>query len=143
MASCGWSPIGYDGIVAWCDRHPDAMPRTLSDLVRYPMAFRRVMVNRVAPEVRLQLWREHLEMFLRPEAGLSDAKQRMVETAIVELPEIFGAGRAPNPVMTDFERRMSEVFSRQEAAHLFMLIGGDEPPEGIPLPSDAMASGPR
>jgi hypothetical protein len=39
----------------WLDRHPEALPRTLADLARYPMEFRRVMVNVVPPETRVGL----------------------------------------------------------------------------------------
>jgi hypothetical protein len=140
MGSCGWFPLSHQQIRAWLDKHPEAMPRTVEDLGRYPMAFRRVMMALVTPEVRLSLWQQHLETFLRPDAGLTEAQRQVLETAVPELPAIFAAGQAPNPVMADFERRMSAVFSREEAGRIFMLIGPPEPPEGIPLPADALPS---
>src|SRR5215467_13419359 len=110
VSSCGWFPMSHKQIADWLERHPEALPRTLDDLARYPMAFRRVMVNRVAHDVRVRLWREHLETFLRPDAGLTEEQQQMVQTALPDLEGIFAAGPAPNPVMTEFERRMSTVF---------------------------------
>ena len=122
----------------WLDRHPEALPKTLGDLARFPIAFRRVMVNVVSSDVRLQLWREHLETFLMPQSTLTESQRHFVETTIPRLPELFAAP-APNPVIVAWERDMATAFSRQEAARVFALIGPPEPPEGIPLPPDALS----
>ena len=139
MSGCGWFPMSWDQIRAWIDKHPESLPTSLADLCKYPVMFRRVMVNMVAPEVRERLWREHLESFLNDSSGLSAEQQSFVASAIGELGAIFAAGQAPNPTMSDFESRLSKVFSRQEAALIFGMVGPPEPPEGIPLPPDALA----
>jgi hypothetical protein len=136
MSSCGWFPMRPDEIRAWVEQHPEALPRTVNDLGRFPMAFRRVMMTMVSPDVRLQLWREHLETFLSPESTLTPNQRELVVTTIQELPRLFAAAPAPNPVMTEWERGIAVAFSRQEAGRVFMLIGPPEPPEGIPLPHD-------
>jgi hypothetical protein len=139
MSSCEWFPMSRSQIREWLERHPEAMPHELADLAVFPMPFRRVMVNAVSPQVRLVLWRQHLESFLGASSVFAEPQQRMIAWAIQRLPEVLAAP-APNPVMTDFEREISTVFSRQEAAQLFMLIGPPEPPEGMPLPADALQS---
>jgi hypothetical protein len=123
-------------IRAWLDRHPDALPQTLDELARFPVAFRRVLINAVTPDVRVRLWREHLETFLRSESVLSEPQRRMVAAAIPRLPDLLAAP-APNPVIIEWERQIATVFSRPEAARVFALIGPPEPPEGLPLPPDA------
>ena len=139
MSGCGWFPMSWDQIRAWIDKHPESLPTSLADLCKYPVMFRRVMVNMVAPEVRERLWREHLESFLNASSGLNAEQQAFVSSAIPELSTIFAAGVAPNPTMTDFESRLSKVFSRKEASLIFGMVGPPEPPEGIPLPPDALA----
>jgi hypothetical protein len=129
--------MSHGQIRAWLARHPEAMPRRLDDLARFPMAFRRVMMTQVTPDVRLRLWREHLETFLQAGSALTEPQRRMVEMTIPKLPELLAAP-APNPVMSEWEARAATFFSREEAARVFMLIGPPEPPEGIPLPPDAM-----
>ena len=124
-------------IRAWLERHPEAWPQTLDDLARFPMAFRRVMVNAVTPEVRLRLWREHLETFLSPDSTLTEPQRQLVSATIPRLPELFAAP-APNQVSIEWEGQVRTVFSGQEAARLFMSIGPPEPPKGIPLPPDAL-----
>jgi hypothetical protein len=139
MSSCGWFPMNPREIRAWLHEHPEALPRTLDDLAHYPMAFRRVMMGVVSPEVRAELWREHLATFLGSDSPFSPEQRELIAATIPELASLLAAP-APNPVMTEWEGRMSTVFSRQEAAQLFMLIGPPEPPEGIPLPPGALPS---
>lgn len=67
MSSCGWFPLNPKQIAEWLDRHPEALPQSLDDIGRFPVAFRRIMVGRVSPEVRVRLWRDQLETFLRPD----------------------------------------------------------------------------
>ena len=137
MSSCDWSPLSPKQIRAWLERHPEAVPRTLADISRFPMAFRRVMVNTVTPEVRWRLWREHLGTFLEPGSSLNEGQRKFVAETIPRLPGLFAAP-APNPVIVEWERQMATHFSRQEAAHVFAELGPPEPPEGIPLPPDAL-----
>jgi hypothetical protein len=99
MSECGWFPMKPNDIRDWIDRHPESLPRTLEDLARFPMAFRRIMVNMVSPEMRLGLWREHLESFLNSQSGLNGDQRALVEATIPELPSLFAAP-APNEVMT-------------------------------------------
>jgi hypothetical protein len=137
MSSCGWFPLNPKQIAEWLDRHPEALPQSLDDIVRFPVAFRRLMVGRVTPEVRVRLWREHLTTFLHPGSALNRAQQELVVNSISRLPLLLAAP-GPNPVLTEWERQIAAVFSRREAALVFGMLGPPEPPEGIPLPSDAL-----
>jgi hypothetical protein len=137
MSSCGWFPLSPKQIGEWLDRHPEALPQCLDDIVQFPVAFRRLMVARVSPEVRVRLWREHLESYLRPDSPLSAAQRQLVVNSISRLPLLLAAP-GPNPVLTEWERQIAAVFSRREAALVFGMLGPPEPPEGIPLPSDAL-----
>jgi len=139
MSNCGWFPLSHRDIRAWIERHPEALPRTLVELAAFPVPFRRIMVNVVAPEVRVALWREQLESFLLPASGLSEKQREFVRATIPKLGELMGAP-APNPTILAWEQQMAQVFSRQEAGSIFALIGPPEPPEGIPLPPDALPS---
>jgi hypothetical protein len=136
MSSCEWFPMSQSEIRAWIRQHPEALPSTWADLGRFPMAFRRVLINEVGSDVRSRLWREHLESFLRPESGLTQPQRDMIVATAAELPHLLAAP-APNPTMLEWEQRAATVFSRQDAARIFMLIGPPEPPEGIPLPAGA------
>lgn len=142
MSSCGWSPLSNQQIRAWLDRHPEALPRRLADLVAYPVSFRRVMVNAVSPEVRVALWREHLESFLVADSPLNVPQKEFVAATIPRLSELFAAP-APNPVIVEWERTMADVFPRQDAARVFTSLGPPEPPEGLPLPPDAIPGAAR
>jgi len=125
-------------IVAWVERHQHELPSTLAELSRLPMPFRSIIVNRVDPERRVRLWTEHLQSFLGPASDLSSAQQAFVAATIPELPQLLSAP-GPNPVISAWEARAAEVFSRADSGRLFAMIGAPEPPEGLPLPPDAIA----
>jgi hypothetical protein len=137
MSSCGWFPLNPKQIGDWLDRHPEALPNSLADIVRLPVAFRRIMVGRVSPEVRVRLWREHLQTFLRSDSPLSETQRELVVSSISRLSELLAAP-GPNPGLNEWERQIAAVFSRPEAAHVFGMLGPPEPPEGLPLPPDAL-----
>ena len=139
--SCGWFPLRHDEILEWVEAHRDTLPTTVAELAVFPVAFRRVIVNSVTHEQRTRLWQEHLESFLAPESALSVEQRTFVESTISALPEVFGS---PLPEAQKRIRSMEEgmrgLFTRQEAAAMFGMVGPPEPPEGLPLPLDAQPS---
>jgi hypothetical protein len=138
MSHCGWFPMRRDEILAWVERHRHELPGTLAELIRFPMPFRSIIVNAVEPERRVRFWTEHLQSFLGAGSDLSARQQEFLVTTIPELSLLLGAP-APNPVMSAWEARAAEVFSRAETARLFASIGPPEPPGGLPLPPDAIS----
>ena len=133
--SCGWFPLPYDEIVAWVDSHANDLPQTLAALNSYPVAFRRVIVNRVGSAQRTMFWQEHLRTFLSPDSGLSSEQRAFVQEVIGKLPEIFAAPLADaQPKMRSLEERIPALFERRQAAAMFAMVGSPEPPEGLPLP---------
>jgi hypothetical protein len=134
--SCGWFPLPYEEIVAWVESHADELPQTLAELSAFPVAFRRVIVNRVSPERRTMFWQEHLRMFLGPDSTLSLEQRAFVEDAIEQLPGIFASPLAEAQAkMRPLEDRMRLIFVREQAAAMFGMVGPPEPPEGLPLPA--------
>ena len=133
--SCAWFPLPYDEIVAWVDSHADELPQTLAGLNAFPIAFRRVIVNRVSPEQRTMFWQEHLRTFLNPDSELSPEQRAFVQEAIGELPDIFASPHAEAQAkMRPLEERIRGLFERRQAAAMFGMVGTPEPPEGLPLP---------
>jgi hypothetical protein len=133
--SCGWFPLSHEEIVAWVTDHADELPRTLAELSAFPTPFRRIIVNRVSPERRTMFWQEHLRTFLGPESGLGVEQRVFVEEMIQRLPDLFTNPLADaQAMMRPLEGRMREIFTRQQAAAMFAIVGSPEPPEGLPLP---------
>jgi hypothetical protein len=137
MSSCGWGPVGYKAIAAWVERHRDSLPTTLAELSSYPISFRRVIVNAVPHDVRVSLWTEHMRTFIGPSSALDAQQQAFVEATIGELPTLLGAP-GPNPVLSEWESRAAKLFSREQAGMIFAMVGAPEPPEGLPVPADAL-----
>jgi len=132
-----------DEIIAWVEAHRTTLPRTLAELAAYPVPFRKVIVNSVSPEQRTAFWREHLQGFLGPTSALNADQQALVAEAIVELPAMFGGDRpAFESRARSLEERMKQLLTREQAAAMFGMVGPPEPPEGLPLPPDAVPSAP-
>ena len=125
----------YSWIYAWIHHHPDALPRTLEELARWPVAFRRAILDTVPREARRDLWGAHLSGFLSPESGFSAEQRQVIEEIIARLPQLLG----DEPTASEAERwafvaRVEATISEEERDRLFATIGPAEPPEGLPVP---------
>ena len=137
--SCGWFPLGPREIHAWVERHKDDLPKTLAEIARYPIPFRKAIVAAVEPEVRVSLWREHLAGFLSEESGLTQEQQALIRETIDELPGIVGVAAADGRErLRAFDKRARELFTREQGGPIFATLGPLEPPEGLPIPADAL-----
>ena len=137
--SCGWFPLKPEEVAAWVRAHEHELPTTLAELSRYPMPFRKAIVDVVGPERRGAFWREHLTTFLAPDSELSAPQRALVEDAIVELPIIFAVPRAEGENRARaLEDRMRTTITREQAYRIFGNLGPLEPPEGLPIPPDAL-----
>ena len=136
MGSCGWFPLEYEEIVAWVEQHRATLPTTLVELSAFPVAFRKVIVNTVAPRQRTRFWEEHLRSFLEPQSHLTAEQRAFVAETIPRLPGIFESPPEEGQSrMRALEERMRKVFTRQQCAAIFGTVGPPEPPEGLPLPA--------
>lgn len=137
--SCSWFPLGSNEIQAWVARHAHELPRSLEGLARYPIPFRTAIAAAVGPERCSALWIEHLGTFLGPESELTEPQRDLVRDAIGELPVIVGADRPEGERrMRALENRMRVLITQEQAHRIFGTLGPPEPPEGLPLPPDAL-----
>lgn len=139
--SCGWFPLSHAEIDAWVERHRDELPASLEELSRLPVPIRKAIVNAVSPERRIGYWREHLTTFLAQNAELTTEQRALANDIIAQLPDIFGVpleeGRER---IRSLEVRMRALLTREQAYLMFGIVGPPEPPEGLPLPPDAVPS---
>jgi len=91
----------------------------------------------VGLEVRLRLVGQHLRTFLAPDSPLTGAQRELVEATLAELPLLLAAP-GTSAARRDWEERISQAFTLPEAVRIFTQIGAPEPPEGLPLPADAL-----
>jgi hypothetical protein len=130
-----WFPLRHDEILEWVEAHREALPTNVAELAMLPVAFRRVIVNFVPHEQRTRFWREHLESFLGPESALTAEQRTFVEGTISALPDVFGnALPEAQKRIRSMEEGMRGLFTRQEAAAMFGMVGPPEPEGGCPLP---------
>ena len=137
--SCRWFPLRPDQIYDWVKRHAHELPRTLTEISRYPIPFRKAIAAELDAPTRAALWREHVETFLGPGSELTEPQRALLTDAIGELPVIFGADRSEGPSRARaLEDRMRQLITREQASRIFGTLGPPEPPGGLPLPPDAL-----
>jgi len=136
MGQCGWFPLDHSEILAWVEQHRDELPTTLTELSTYPIAFRRVIVNYVSAEQRTAFWQDHLRSFLAPPSGLTAAQQAFVVETIPVLKDVFASEslEAMRAKFRTLDEQVRVLFTREQGAAMFGMVGPAEPPEGLPIP---------
>lgn len=135
MGTCGWFPMDHNEITTWVEAHRDSLPTTLVELSAFPVPFRKAIVAYVPSDIRTGFWREHLESFLQS-GTLTPEQDAFVRESRDQLSTLLSAP-GPNPSLIAWQARATRLFSRQDAARIFGMVGPPEPPEGLPLPPDA------
>jgi len=139
--SCEWFPLSYDQIKAWVEAHASDLPRTLAELSAFPIAFRRVIVAVATPERRIAFWREQYEDVLARDLTLDPEQRAVIADAIALLPMMWLGDRIDaEPHVRALMDRAHRSFEREQATRIFYRLGPPEPPEGLPLPTDAAES---
>jgi hypothetical protein len=139
MPACGWFPLDGDEIDGWVERHRHELPRTLEELSRLPIPFRKAVVRAVSADIRVSLWREHLSSFLVRQEPLSIQQRALLNETIAEMPAIVGdQGDAASDRARGLMKRLRETFKAEQAFAMFGTLGPPEPPEGLPIPADAI-----
>ncbi len=125
-----------DRVVKWVEKNRDTLPTTLAELSTYPTAFRRVIINAVPLAVQVRLWQDHVATFLEPAEGLSPEQQAFVRDAIAQFPEMFGSPtlQEKQAKATVLETRARTLFTHDQGARMFGMVGPPEPQEGLPDP---------
>jgi hypothetical protein len=109
----------------WVRAHADDLPTTLAGLSGFSMTYRRAIHNALPRETRASLWREHMESFLAPDAGLNDAQRAAVREVIARLPAFHAADSDPAERRA-MARRLTTLFPRELSTRIFATLG--EPP---------------
>ena len=112
--------------------------RNLSALT---MSQRRAAFRNASAKQKSDLWRTHLALYLAKHPELSDALRVIVlEGMSLVTPELFEA-RSDNPDwkisvsarLKEFENHILSVFSTEEGARVFTILGDPQPPTRIPI----------
>jgi hypothetical protein len=81
MMASGSAPAFADTVAAWAKANEDAMPTTLTDLSRLPVAYRRVAYAAMTPNQRSRAWVEHLDSYAAQHPGLSREQHAVLAEA--------------------------------------------------------------
>jgi len=112
----------------WVVAHAAALPRTLSELSSYPIEYRRVIFDHLTVEQKVKAWRDHLETFMEPGAGLSAVQKAFLEAMRAKLgPATFASSVALSAEDVADRKTALSLFAKTQAGAIFATLGPTSP----------------
>jgi len=110
----GSAPAFADTVAVWAKANKGAMPTTLTDLSRLPVAYRRVAYAEMTPDQRSRAWVEHLDSYAAQHPGLSREQRAVLAEAraLASNVSMFGPAVDDHKI-TAIGDRMKAAFGEQ------------------------------
>lgn len=107
----------------WARAHEDKLPTNLTDLKRYTMPQRRLLLPMLSIQTRVTCWRQHLDLFITKSTYSSTQQVAILEFRDA-LPVIldYGSSHAVTTLGTLIQRYANE-FTPQQIQDIFICIG--------------------
>lgn len=111
---------------AWVEENRESLPRTLAELSKYPLSYRKAIYAAHSQPVRVNLWREHFQAVLSQQA-LSDSQRAVVTFALANAHR-YVAGERSKSAVKELEAQVRATFSEALGSEVFGTLG---PPDAI------------
>jgi hypothetical protein len=127
-------------IQQWVAEHAHELPSTYSELTRYPQDYRRAIFDKLSPEAKSALWREHFAQYLAAHPHLTKEQvafiQRAEALATAALFARSGEDLSVTAALEQLRRDGALLFPKEELLQLLASLG---PPETGSGPAPAVA----
>lgn len=129
---------GADGMSphAWVEANKNRLPRDYDGLTAHPVPYRKAIFSALAPEVRTQLWTEHLDRYRAAHPGLADGQTEVIDRAVALVSRMGESAYRPAEELQALASAAMNAFGRDEARLLLATLG----PESAPDESAAAAT---
>ena len=117
-------------IIAWVMAHKEVLTADLETISKYPIPFRKVIVNMMPGDNRIAVWREHLAAAAAADPTLDDAQRAFVAECSANLHSVMHSESARD----ELAARSMQVLTTAQNSAIFATLGPPEPPGGLPLP---------
>jgi len=114
----------------WVKEHPSAMPSSLTEISRYPLAIRKAMFAKLSRRIQLKLWHEQFAYYLQSEQ-LSERQKTFLAALDGEVDQYFGPENAA-AAKTRYDAKVREVFGVSLGRAVFANLGVATPDEVSP-----------
>ncbi len=120
---------------SWVTANRGHLPTQYDDLVRYPVPYRRDIYAALPEEIQSQLWREHLNRYLRAHPNLSQEQSALVQRVITAAsPDLLGRRGEQRQISVSLEKEAVALFGKDEARRIFATMGTESAPQGRSAP---------
>ncbi|WP_420811517.1 bacteriocin fulvocin C-related protein [Myxococcus stipitatus] len=114
-------------VQAWIKENEDRLPTTLEEVSRYPMAYRRAIVEALPSKQKADLWREHVRQYIASHPSVGAKQREVLELVIASInPQLFSSDITPE--LLRLEAAVKAAFGPEEARLIVATLG---PPESL------------
>ena len=107
----------------WYDAHAASLPTNLAEYQALPVMYRSIAYSHLATATRVGLWRAHLESYLKPEAGLTEAQAAFVRGVVARLPLYMDGSSSSGAFQGEAKAREArQLFGDAQAALIFSQV---------------------
>lgn len=124
----------YSEAVEWVATHQANLPRTLTDLNRYDMKYRKVILARLPAADRVAVWREHFAVVLAEGNTLTAEQRAFIQEVSANLPTYANGAEGKERMTSDsIPSRIRALFADTVARRVFFSLGETTPALGSSL----------
>ncbi|MEU2353929.1 bacteriocin fulvocin C-related protein [Streptomyces misionensis] len=125
--------------LAWAQRNKNSLPQRYSDLVTYPLVYRRAIYSELSAKARSRMWLEHLEHYRATRPDMTPQQRAVYDQAVAwaSSPNHFADDNrtAATPALKRLSRSASEAFGPDGRSALLGTLGPAEAAEATARPA--------
>lgn len=108
---------------AWVEANRDRLPRGYDDLTAHSLPYRKAIFSTLEPEVRAQLWVEHLNRYRVAHPRLADTQVEVIDRAVALVFRLSESAHRPAEELQALESAAMNAFGRDEARTMLATLG--------------------
>jgi hypothetical protein len=113
---------------SWVQAHHDGLPGNLDDFAALPRALRPAVLGALSPDVKSQLWAEHVEHYAAAHLEMTAAQHAVLDglLKVVRSPQTFGRtplGPRALATMGRLEQQVRDAFGADQAEVILTRLG--------------------
>jgi len=142
----GSNPISNDDdctvIHAWVRTHHETLPTSYRELVRFPVAYRRVIFDVLSPAAKSSLWQQHFSTYLITHPRLSERQVAVIMKLRAHAAIAFedAPGREAVAILEHLRAEAAELFGPDALPSLIAHLGPENISDAEPTLVSAAAT---
>lgn len=116
---------------SWVEANRDRLPRSYDEIITYAIPYRKAIFGALSPELRSQLWVEHLNRYRVAHPGLSADQTEIIDRAVALVPAVFMEEQDQSEELRRLGEAAKQAFG-DEAGPLLATLGPSDSEPAAP-----------